>query len=102
MEIVVQTLSPTAHAASASASPQATSQATDSSEPSLLTTTEAAPHVRLSPRTLEKYRVLGGGPKYKKLGARVFYSQADLKAWLDERTFEMTSDPGLTQRACVR
>ena len=98
MEIVVQSLSPAPHAASAPASPQSAG----SREPNLLTTTEAAPHVRLSPRTLEKYRVLGGGPKYKKLGARVFYSLTDLKAWLESRTFEMTSDPGLTQRASVR
>jgi hypothetical protein len=98
MEIVVQALSPASHANSVSTSPQSASSA----EPDLLTTTEAAPHVRLSPRTLEKYRVLGGGPKYKKLGARVFYAQVDLKAWLDSRTFEMTSDPGLTQRTSVR
>ena len=98
MEIVVQSFSPAAHAASVPASPQSAA----SPESHLLTTTEAAPHVRLSPRTLEKYRVLGGGPKYKKLGARVFYSLADLKIWLESRTFEMTSDPGLTQRASVR
>jgi predicted DNA-binding transcriptional regulator AlpA len=98
MEIVVQALSPTRHVDTAPASPRPAG----SPESDLLTTTEAAPHVRLSPRTLEKYRVLGGGPKYKKLGARVFYSSSDLKAWLESRTFEMTSDPGLTQRACVR
>jgi hypothetical protein len=98
MEIALHAPSFAAHAHSVSSSPQSAG----SSEPGLLTTTEAAPHVRLSPRTLEKYRVLGGGPKYKKLGARVFYTPADLKAWLDSRTFEMTSDPGLVQRASVR
>jgi hypothetical protein len=99
MEIVVQAFSPAAHAPSVPASSPDTA---GSSKSTLLTTTEAAPHVRLSPRTLEKYRVLGGGPRYKKLGARVFYTLSDLKAWLDSRTFEMTSDPGLTQRASVR
>lgn len=98
METLVQPLSPAAHAPSVSVPPQSVSSA----EPDLLTTTEAAPHVRLSPRTLEKYRVLGGGPRYKKLGARVFYTSTDLKDWLNSRTFEMTSDPGLTQRATVR
>lgn len=98
MENVVQALSPAAHAEGVSPSPQ--SAGAPGSD--LLTTAEAAPHVRLSPRTLEKYRVLGGGPKYKKLGARVFYSLADLNDWLQSRTFEMTCDPGLTQRATVR
>jgi hypothetical protein len=98
MEIFVQALSSAAHVESVRPPPQ--SAGAPGSD--LLTTSEAAPHVRLSPRTLEKYRVLGGGPKYKKLGARVFYSIADLDEWLASRTFEMTSDPGLTQRASVR
>lgn len=97
MEIALQPSGSAAHAEGASASPTVAAPGSD-----LLTTSEAAPHVRLSPRTLEKYRVLGGGPKYKKLGARVFYSLADLNEWLDKRTFQMTCDPGLTQRASVR
>lgn len=96
MEIVVQTLSPVLDATGVTASP------TGSAEAELLTNAEAAAFVRLSPRTLEKFRVLGGGPRYKKLGARVRYSVEDLRAWLQSRTFEMTSDPGLTQRSSVR
>jgi hypothetical protein len=96
MEIVVQTLNPTADATGVTAPPGS------SPESELLTNAEAAAFVRLSPRTLEKFRVLGGGPRYKKLGARVRYSVGDLRAWLQSRTFEMTSDPGLTQRASAR
>lgn len=96
METVVQTFSSAPDAASV-ALPRGSSP-----EPELLTNAEAAAFVRLSPRTLEKFRVLGGGPRYKKLGARVRYSVDDLRAWLDSRTFEMTSDPGLTERASVR
>ena len=96
MEIVVQTLSSAADAASVIPS------RSSSPESELLTNAEAAAFVRLSPRTLEKFRVLGGGPRYKKLGARVRYSVEDLRTWLQSRTFEMTSDPGLTQRASVR
>lgn len=92
----MQTPSPAADAAAVAAS------TAGSSESDLLTNAEAAAFVRLSPRTLEKFRVLGGGPRYKKLGARVRYSVDDLRAWLASRTFEMTSDPGLTQRASVR
>ena len=49
--------------------------------------------LRLSPRTLEKARVIGGGPRYRKFGRRVLYAVADLEAWANARTFEMTSDP---------
>jgi hypothetical protein len=58
-----------------------------------LTTPEAATVLRLSPRTLEKARVIGGGPRYRKFGRRVLYAVADLEAWANARTFEMTSDP---------
>lgn len=94
----MQSLTSAAHAESVWSSPAAAG----ASEPELLTNAEAAAFVRLSPRTLEKFRVLGGGPRYKKLGARVRYSVDDLRAWLASRTFEMTSDPGLAQRASVR
>ena len=33
-----------------------------------LTNDEAAEYLRLSPRTLEKQRVIGGGPKFRKFG----------------------------------
>jgi helix-turn-helix protein len=59
-----------------------------------LTNDEAATFLRLSPRTLEKQRVIGGGPRFRKFGRRVLYAIADLEAWAESRTFEMTSDPG--------
>ena len=49
--------------------------------PEFLTTDEAAALLRLSPRTLEKHRVLGGGPRFRKFGARVVYAMADLRTW---------------------
>ena len=58
-----------------------------------LTNDEAAEYLRLSPRTLEKQRVLGGGPKFRKFGRRVMYAVADLDAWATDRSFESTSDP---------
>ena len=70
--------------------------------PEFLTTEEAATFLRLSPRTLEKQRVLGGGPRFRKFGARVVYAAADLRAWADRNTFGMTSDPGYVQRDSVR
>ncbi len=58
-----------------------------------LTNDEAAAFLRLSPRTLEKQRVIGGGPRFHKFGRRVMYSAADLEAWADARSFEATYDP---------
>lgn len=58
-----------------------------------LTNGEAAEYLRLSPRTLEKQRVIGGGPRFRKFGRRVMYAVADLDAWADQHCFEATSDP---------
>jgi Helix-turn-helix domain len=58
-----------------------------------LTNDEAAVFLRLSPRTLEKQRVIGGGPRFRKFGRRVMYAVADLEAWADARSFEATYDP---------
>ena len=57
-----------------------------------LTNDEAAEHLRLSPRTLEKQHVIGGGPKFRKFGRRVMYAVADLDAWAADRCFESPSD----------
>ena len=57
-----------------------------------LTNAEAAAVLRLSPRTLEKLRVNGGGPRFRKFGSRVIYAREDLDAWASERVCESTSD----------
>lgn len=57
---------------------------------------EAAQFLNLSPRTLEKQRVIGGGPRFRKFGRRVLYAVTDLKTWANERTCETTSDPQYT------
>jgi excisionase family DNA binding protein len=68
----------------------------------LLTTMEAAAYMRLSPRTLETWRLRGGGPHYRKLGDRVLYTQADLDTWLEGQTRTSTSDPGPERRPPTR
>ena len=64
--------------------------------PEFLTTDEAGAFLRLSPRTLEKQRVIGGGPRFRKFGRRVLYALSDLEVWANARTFETTSDPDYT------
>ena len=62
----------------------------------LLTTRECAKRLRLSPRTLERMRVEGRGPRYVKAGpgshSRVLYCEADLAAWVDAHRFTSTSE----------
>ncbi len=65
-------------------------------ENQLMTTAEAAALLRLSPRTLERFRVEGTGPRFIKAGAgkraRVLYDPAELKAWLDSYRYGSTSE----------
>ena len=86
----------------AGAAPQPNAVPAAPANPEFLTTDEAAALLRLSPRTLEKQRVLGGGPRFRKFGARVVYAVVDLRAWADGRAYGMTSDPGYVQRDSVR
>lgn len=59
-----------------------------------LRTAEAGRFLGLSGRTLEKHRVYGTGPRYRKIGGRVVYALDDLKAWADRGLRTSTSDPG--------
>ena len=54
-------------------------------ERSFLDTRRAAKVIGMSRRTLEKWRTLGKGPPYLKLGRRVLYSSTDLEAWIESR-----------------
>ena len=52
----------------------------------ILRTSQAAQYVGLSPSTLEKKRLTGGGPRFIRLGGRaVGYDIRDLDSWLDEQ-----------------
>jgi predicted DNA-binding transcriptional regulator AlpA len=52
----------------------------------------AARLVGLSVATLAKMRCMGGGPPFLKLGRRVLYRRADIKAWLDARRVRNTTE----------
>ena len=53
----------------------------------------AAAYLNLSPRTLEKRRVHGGGPRFRKFGRRVVYALSDLDAWANSHICDNTSAP---------
>ena len=57
----------------------------------LLNTAEAASYLGLKPCTLEKWRCVGGGPVYRKIGKAVRYTEADLSAFLDASRMRSTS-----------
>ncbi|WP_421950096.1 helix-turn-helix transcriptional regulator [Pelagibacterium sp.] len=66
--------------------------------PRYLRTPDAARLLAISPRTLEKHRVFGTGPVFRKLGGRVVYAVADLEAWAEDGARRSTSDPGAERK----
>ena len=59
-----------------------------------LSTPQAAAVLGLSPRTLECYRVTGGGPPFLTYCNRVHYLRTDLDAWAVSGRRRSTSDDG--------
>jgi predicted DNA-binding transcriptional regulator AlpA len=61
----------------------------------LLTTPQAAHFLGLKPNTLEKFRIVGGGPIFFKLTPRcVRYRTSDLLEWVESKARTSTSDNG--------
>lgn len=50
----------------------------------LMTSKEAAEHLRMSPRTLVKWRAEGRGPNFVRLEHSVRYRMADLETFIKE------------------
>ena len=57
-----------------------------------LTTPQAAAFVGLGASSLEKLRVIGGGPAFLKIGRRVVYDALDLEQWLAKHKRSSTSE----------
>lgn len=58
----------------------------------LLSNSETAALVGLKPNTLEVWRNQGKGPRYRKIGRLVRYSESDVLTWLDAQSRRSTSD----------
>jgi hypothetical protein len=56
---------------------------------------EAADLLRISERTLERWRVEGRGPRFRRFGRRVVYAQGDLDIWANSCAFQSTSAAAL-------
>jgi predicted site-specific integrase-resolvase len=56
----------------------------------ILTEKEAAAWLRISPRTLARWRRTGGSPNYSKVSNRAVYRATDLDAFLNARRNQVT------------
>ena len=66
-----------------------------------LTAREAARHLGLSTRTLDRYRVSGEGPVFLRFGGGVRYLREDLDDWARTRRRKSTSDDGTGERPAL-
>ena len=62
-----------------------------------LSTTEAAKHLGIAKSTMDKMRSEGRGPRYLKLGGRVFYMVNDLDSYLESKMVETTDSRNQTR-----
>ncbi len=59
----------------------------------LATPNEVAVYRRTTTANLAQERYRGTGPRFKKLGKRVFYDWTDVVAWVQANTCQRTDDP---------
>jgi predicted DNA-binding transcriptional regulator AlpA len=56
-----------------------------------LNQSESAMFLRISERTLERWRIEGQGPRFRRFGRRIVYAKTDLETWADDRCYQSTS-----------
>ena len=61
----------------------------------LLTETQVAVMLNIQVATLRRWRWIGQGPRFIKIGAAVRYDPQELKAYLANQVRSSTSDPGV-------
>ena len=57
-----------------------------------MNTGDCSEYLGVSSKTLERMRVEGNGPPFKKIGHRVMYGECDIQKWVDGNTFRSTSE----------
>jgi hypothetical protein len=67
----------------------------------LLNENEAAETLRVRPQTLRVMRMRGNGPTFIKVGRRVFYDAADVRAYLKGRSFRTTTQARVALENCA-
>ena len=61
----------------------------------LLTENDAAILLAVSKRTLQAWRIKGGGPIFVRAGRAIRYRRRDLLAWMDARTATHTGEAAI-------
>ena len=61
----------------------------------MLRVEEVAALTSLSPSYLNKLRVAGNGPPFRKIGRAVLYDPGEVNAWLDRHKQHSTSETGV-------
>jgi predicted site-specific integrase-resolvase len=59
-----------------------------------LTERETAELLRVSVRTLQRWRLTGDGPPFCAFGGRRLYARGDVMSWASSQRRRSTSDPG--------
>lgn len=72
---------------------------TEMADDGYMDTDETAAYLKLSPRTLERYRGSGKGPPFHRFGNRARYLRSKVVAWAKEREARSTSEADEKDRA---
>ena len=75
--------------------PNSKTQQSSSISECLLNEQEVSDLIKIKLKTLQAWRVRGGGPKFLKLGRCVRYRPGDLQEFIEKQTRNSTSDVGL-------
>ena len=67
-----------------------------------LTQDEAAAEMKISERTLDRWRRLGEGPPITKLGKRVLYRRASVQRWLAGQEYHAHATDGSAAKSSAR
>jgi hypothetical protein len=53
---------------------------------------EASDYLRIAKQTLARWRCYGLGPRFVRIGGRIFYDASDLDAFIAARKFQSTAE----------
>lgn len=64
-----------------------------------MTSKDTAFYIGLSDGTLANWRTLGKGPKFTKIGGRIYYYKSEIDCWLQEKgIFQTTAQARVAQK----
>jgi len=73
-------------------SPERGAPVAASNQRRLLGPDEASDYLRMARQTLARWRCYGLGPRFVRIGGRIFYDASDLDAFIAARKFQSTAE----------